>query len=83
MRELSERLEVAEAILKELSRGSIRRTALEKRVFKNRDISYSCFSNMFAFLVCDGEIEKCSAERTAPFSLTEKGKAFLTWRATV
>lgn len=74
-------MEVAEAVLKTLSLGSLRRTALEKRVFKSRDISYSCFSAMFAFLVCDGDIEKAGVERLAPFRLTERGKMFLAWRA--
>ncbi len=78
---LTERLEVAEGILKTLSFVPMRRTALEKKVFHNKDISYACFSNMFAFLVIDGDIEKVSAERTAPFRLTEKGKMFLAWRA--
>ena len=81
MGELNQRLEVAEAILKILSYGSLRRTALEKKVFRTKDISYACFSRMFAFLVCDGEIEKVEAEKTAPFQLTAKGKAFLAWRA--
>jgi predicted transcriptional regulator len=81
MGEFGERLDVAEAILKTLSYAPMRRTALEKKVFRTKDISYSCFSNMFAFLVCDGDIEKVSAEKTAPFRLTEKGKLFLAWRA--
>lgn len=83
MNELSERLGMAEGILKELSRGLLRRTELEKRVFRNRDISYSCFSSLFAFLVVDGDIEKVSADKMAPFRLTDKGKAFLAWRAKV
>jgi predicted transcriptional regulator len=81
MSDLNMRLEIAEIILREVSRGPIRRIELEKRVFKSRDVTYSCFSNMFAFLVVDGDIVKVSGERTAPFKLTEKGKAFLAWRA--
>ena len=81
MKELSERLAVAEAILRVLSGGSLRRTALEKRVFKSRDVSYSCFSSMFAFLVFDGDVEKVGVEKTAPFRITKKGEAFLVWRA--
>jgi predicted transcriptional regulator len=80
MKDLGEHLEIAEAILKELTRGSLRRTALEKRVFKSKEISYSTFGWMFAFLVADGDIEKVSALHEAPFRLTEKGKAFLVWR---
>ncbi len=80
MGELIDRLGVAEAILKTLSYGPMRRTALEKRLFRTKDISYACFSGMFAFLVIDGDIEKESAEKTAPFRITEKGRLFLAWR---
>jgi predicted transcriptional regulator len=76
-------LEVAEVILKALSVGSLRRTALEKRVFRSRDISRSSFDSMFAFLVSDGDVEKDGVERLAPFRLTERGKAFLVWRSKV
>jgi len=81
MGDITDRLEVAEGILKTLSYAPMRRTALEKKVFRTKDISYSCFSAMFAFLVCDGDIEKVTAEKTAPYKLTEKGKKFLEWRA--
>ena len=82
-KELGGRLGVAEAILKELSRGSVRRTALEKRVCKSTGISYACFSGMFVWLVCDGDVEKCSCDYNAPFRITRKGEASLAWRAMV
>jgi predicted transcriptional regulator len=81
MGDLVDRLEVAENILKTLSYAPMRRTALEKKVFRTKDISYACFSNMFAFLVVDGDIEKVTADKLSPFKLTEKGKLFLAWRA--
>jgi predicted transcriptional regulator len=81
MGDITDRLTVAEGILKTLSYAPMRRTALEKKVFRTKDISYACFSSMFAFLVCDGDIEKVTAEKTAPYKLTEKGKKFLEWRA--
>ena len=81
MKELSERLGVAEAIAKELSRDAVRWTELEKRVRRGKEISYSCYCNMFAFLVFDGDVEKVGVEKTAPFRLTERGKLFLAWRA--
>ena len=83
MTAFGERLDIAAIILKEVSRGPIRRTELEKRVFRNKDVSYSCFGSMFAFLVCDGDLEKVSCAKTAPFRLTDKGKAFLSWRAKI
>jgi len=78
---LSGRLEVAAIILKEVSRGPIRRIELEKRVLRAHDVSYSCFSSLFDFLLLDGDIEKVSQEKFAPFRITEKGKAFLAWRS--
>jgi predicted transcriptional regulator len=77
---LGKRLEVAEAILKELSKGSLRRSVLEKKVSKSRAVSYWCFRNVFAFLCRDGDIEKCSLEHRAGYRLTERGKQFLAWR---
>ncbi len=81
MGELIDRIDVAEAILKILSYGPMRRTAIEKKAFRTKDISYACFSGIFAFLVVDGDIEKSGVERTAPYQLTDKGKLFLAWRA--
>lgn len=81
MREFGERLQVAEAILRELSRASLRRVDLEKRVLKATDFTHTSFDTMFAFLVCDGDLEKASADHFAPFRLTNRGKDFLAWRA--
>jgi DNA-binding PadR family transcriptional regulator len=80
MRKLGERLAVAEIILHELSRSSMHRADLERRVFK-RDIGRSSFDGMFAFLVSDGDIQKAGLECRAPFRLTEKGQRFLAWRS--
>ena len=77
---MGERLAVAEIILHELSRVSLHRVDLERRVFK-RDIGRSSFDGMFAFLVSDGDIQKVGVECRAPFRLTEKGQRFLAWRA--
>jgi predicted transcriptional regulator len=77
---LGKRLEIAEAILKELSKSSLRRSALERKVSKNRFVSYWCFRNVFSFLSLDGDIEKCSFEHRAAYRLTERGKQFLAWR---
>ena len=80
MGDMVDRLKVAEGILRSLGYAPMRRTALEKKVFRTKDVSYACFSSMFAFLICDGDIEKVAADKTAPFQLTEKGKRFLAWR---
>ena len=81
-KELGERLGVAEAILRVLSVGSLRRIALEKRVLRGgSDVSYACFEGWFAFLCRDGDIEKSSSAHLAPYRITKKGEAFLVWRA--
>jgi predicted transcriptional regulator len=82
MKELSQRLEVAAAVLDELSRGSARRSELEKRIFRSKDITVSRFRCIMVFLVLDGDIEKLSGDRFTPYRLTAKGEAFLAWRAT-
>jgi DNA-binding PadR family transcriptional regulator len=74
-------LERMRVILLELSRGSVCRTGLEKRFVKKTSGSPATFEATFRFLVEDGCIEKCGFEHRAPFRITEKGKAFLAWRA--
>jgi predicted transcriptional regulator len=74
-------LEIARAILKELSAGSVRRSELEKHIFHSHDITLSRFRCMMTFLVMDGDIEKLEGDRFTPYSITAKGKAFLAWRA--
>ena len=81
MKELSQRLEIAKAILKELSEGSVRRSELEKHIFHSHDITLSRFRCMMAFLVKDGDIEKLSGDRFTPYRITAKGELFLIWRA--
>jgi predicted transcriptional regulator len=73
-------LEIAKAILKVLSKGSVRRSELEKHVFRSCDVTISRFRCMMAFLVQDGDIEKLDGDRFTPYRITAKGKAFLTWR---
>ena len=78
-KELGAQLDVAEVILKALSRGPLRRTDLENHVV-SKGVSISCFRHKFAWLVVDGDIVKVGVEWTAPFMVTAKGKAFLVWR---
>jgi len=77
---LQGRLEFARVVLRELSRGPLSHTDLEKR--SRGEMSYACFERIFRFLVEDGDVVKCGPEHTAPFRLTERGKACLVWRAT-
>lgn len=81
MNDLKVRLGFARVVLRELSRESLSRTVLEKRSCSRGEMSFACFEGIFRFLVEDGDIEKCGDEHRAPFRLTERGKAFLAWRA--
>ena len=74
-------MEIARAILKEFSAGSVRRSELEKHIFRSHDITLSRFRCMMTFLVIDGDIEKLEGDRFTPYQITAKGKAFLAWRA--
>jgi predicted transcriptional regulator len=78
---LKTRLEFARVVLRELSREPLSRSVLEKRSRSRVEMSFACFEGIFRFLVADGDIEKCGPEHRAPFRITEKGKAFLAWRA--
>jgi predicted transcriptional regulator len=80
MKELSQRMEVATAILKVLSDNSARRTELEKKVFRSHDITLSRFRCMLVFLVKDGDVVKLKGDRFMPYKITAKGEAFLAWR---
>ena len=74
-----ERLKVAEVILLELSREPLCHSVLcDKACLKG--VSHGSFEPAFAFLVADGNIEKCGVEHRAPYRITEKGKLFLAWR---
>ena len=68
-------------VLRELSREPLSYSVLEKRSRSQGEMSYACFESIFRFLVEDGDVEKCGREHRAPFRITEKGKAFLAWRA--
>lgn len=81
MRELKERLELAGVVLRELSREPLSHTILEKKVRNRGGATYATFEGIFRFLIDDGDIEKCGVELRAPFRITERGKAFLAWRA--
>ena len=82
MAKLGERLHMVEEILKHLSHGPVNRIELAKRLCKSSDVSISCFDELFSFLIIDGDLEKVSEDFRAPFRLTNRGKAFLVWRAT-
>ena len=80
---IDERLnKVKEVILRELSRQPLRRSALGDRA-NLKGVSRATFERTFTILVCDGDAEKCSSEKFAPYRITEKGRKFLAWRGIV
>ncbi len=81
MKALKENIERMRVVLCELSQCSLTYTALGKRFIQKTSGSIANFESSFRFLVEDGCIEKCSVEYRAPFRITQKGKAFLAWRA--
>ena len=56
--------------------GSLRRRDLEKRTLIKCG-TRATFDSILAFLKEQGYIAKASAEHTAPYQITEKGKRFL------
>jgi hypothetical protein len=74
-----ERLKVAEVILSELSREPLCHSVLSDKACL-KGVSHGSFEAAFAFLVADGDVEKCGSAHRAPFRITEKGKQFLAWR---
>ncbi|MEM3596512.1 MAG: hypothetical protein QXJ53_00035 [Candidatus Bathyarchaeia archaeon] len=70
-------LHLARIVLAELVRaGSLRRRDLEKRTLIKCG-TRATFDSILAFLKNQGYITKASAEHTAPYKITDKGKRFL------
>jgi DNA-binding PadR family transcriptional regulator len=76
MRSLSDRLQLAKTILRELSRQPLNRTELEKRTTR-RFGTHATFDGMFHFLVQGGYVQKREQKHRAAYRITEKGAAFM------
>jgi len=76
MRRLSERLNLAKTVLKELSRQPLCRTELEKRAVRKNG-PHATFEGIFHYLEQSGYIVKSEQKHRAPYALTEKGTKFL------
>ena len=74
-----ERLTVAKIVLLELAREPLSHSVLSDKACV-KGVSHGCFEAAFAFLVADGDVEKCGVEHRAPFRVTDKGQCFLAWR---
>jgi len=64
-------------VLRLLSCGSLRYTALQTRFIKRLNGSPAVFNSVFYWLVKSGRIVKCGPEKFAPFRLSDKGRQLL------
>ena len=76
MRRLTERMNLAKTVLKELDRQSLCRTELEKRTVRKQG-THATFEGIFRFLVQCGYVVKSDQKHRAPYTLTEKGAKLL------
>jgi predicted transcriptional regulator len=76
MRRLTERMDLAKTVLKELDRQQLCRTELEKRTVRKNG-THATFEGIFQFLIQGGYIVKSDQKHRAPYALTERGKKFL------
>jgi len=64
-------------VLRLLSRGSMRYTALQTEFIKRVNRSPAVFNGVFYWLVRSGRVVKCDPEKMSPYRVTEKGKKLL------
>jgi len=76
MRRLTDRMNLAKTVLKELSKEPLCRTELEKQTVRKVG-THATFEGIFRYLLQDGYIVKSEQKHRAPYALTEKGAKFL------
>jgi len=76
LRRLTERMNLASMILKDLSRCAMRRTDLEHNTLKCGG-THATFESIFYYLIQGGFIQKSSTRHLAKYAITEKGKKLL------
>ena len=76
MRRLSERLNLARTVLKELSKQPLCRTELEKRTTRKLG-THATFEGIFCYLVQSGYVVKSDQKHRAAYVITERGSKFL------
>ena len=76
MRRLTERMNLAKTVLKELNKQPLCRTELEKRTVRKSG-THATFEGIFRYLIQSGFIVKSEQKHRAPYALTEKGAKFL------
>jgi len=76
MRRLTERMQLAKTVLRELSKQPLCRTELEKRTVR-RFGTHATFEGMFRYLVQGGYVQKSEQKHRAAYIITEKGAKFM------
>jgi predicted transcriptional regulator len=76
MRSLTERLQLAKIVLKELDRQPLCRTEIEKRTVKKLG-THATFEGIFRYLTQSGYVQKSEQKHRAAYVITEKGAKFL------
>ena len=76
MRRLTERMNLAKTVLKELDRQPLCRTELEKRTVRKQG-THATFEGIFRYLVQCGYVVKSDQKHRAPYTLTGKGAKLL------
>jgi len=76
MRRLTERIQLAKTVLKELCKQPLCRTELEKRTVKKFG-THATFEGIFRYLVQSGYVQKSEQKHRAAYVITERGAKFL------
>jgi DNA-binding PadR family transcriptional regulator len=76
MRCLTERLNLAKTVLKELSREPLCRTELEQRTIRKTG-THATFEGIFHYLIQSGYVQKSAQNHRANYVITEKGTKLL------
>lgn len=76
MRCLTERMNLAKTVLRELSRQPLCRTELEQRTVKKAG-THATFEGIFRYLTQGGFVVKSEAKHRANYVITEKGGKLL------
>lgn len=76
MRRLHERLHLAKIVMKELRKGPLGRTELERRTVRKCG-THSTFEGIFHYLVQNGYVQKSGQKHRAPYVITERGLKLL------
>jgi predicted transcriptional regulator len=76
MKRLSDRMDLAKAVLKELNRQQLSRTDLERLIVRKTG-THATFDGIIRYLFNDGFVQKTEQKLRANYVITEKGRKLL------